>query len=276
MPLPARRASFAFALLLIAYTAHAVEFDENVRAPMVGNAAELRSRLESRNATFAATDAPSALARVRSAAAARQHFDATWLLGRMVDSGQALPELEALGFVRREDGGYSVDTLAHPEWRSLADTLWQVVNPQMIDKITPALLARGFTTGDMNLVRDYIASQELDQARSRFKLDLAISTSRYARKLQRLKRPVDRHFMWNYFYQRSAGIAEVERKWSQGLLDALEPRAQRILASYLAEGAGSWLILPTVDDEAMAYERDLMLKPDFEQQARKAFEEGRL
>lgn len=270
------RILLAFVFTTMMAGAQAVEFDDNVRAPMVADTAELKSRLESRNATFAATDAASALARVRSAAAARQHFDATWMLGRMVDAGRAMPELEELGFVARPEGGYAIDTLAHPEWRSLADTLWQVVNAQMIDKITPALMARGFTAEDMAAVGSYLATHDLERARGQYKLDLAISASKFARKLRRLKRPVNDQFMWNYFYQRSAGIAEVERRWSQGLLDVLEPRAQRILASYLAEGAGSWVVLPTADDEAVEFERDLMLKPDFEQQARKAFEEGRL
>lgn len=273
-----RRSKAVLVLLFggIAFGAHAVEFDEKLRAPQASNGAELKALLEQRSASLQGADPAAALERVRSPSAARDHFEITWRVGRSVDAHPALPELEALGFVPREGGGYSVDTQAHPEWRSLTESLWQVVNPGFLERLVPALTARGFLPGDLDALRRYVATHDLERARRQFKLELAIATSKVARKLQRLKRPVDDRFMWSYFYQRAAGIAEVERRWSQGLLDALEPRAQRILASYLTEGPGTWTIMPTTDDEAIAHERDLLLKPDFETLARKAFEEGQL
>jgi hypothetical protein len=279
MPFSRRTTGSLMALLLggVALCAHAVEFNEKVQAPMARTGTELKALIEQqRIASPQGTDVSSALARVRSASAARQQFDITWLLGRSVDAHLPLPELEALGFVPRHDGGYSIDTQAHPEWRSLSESLWQIVKPEHLDRLAPTLTARGILPADLDAIRQYLTTHDLDRMRSRFKLDLAISTSRMARKLQRLKRPIDDRFMWSYFYQRAAGITEVERQWAQGLLDALDPRAQRILASYLAEGPGTWTIVPTNDSDAIAYERDLLLRPDFESMARKAFEEGQL
>jgi hypothetical protein len=262
-------------LLGLASNAQAIEFDDKLRGPAAANVAELKATLEEHTAAVAAGDLHG-LSRVRSASATRREFDARWKLGRMVDARRPMPELESLGFVAKGDGSYSIDIQAHPEWRSLTDSLWQIVKSQSVSHLAPALESRGFRPQDTQAMRQYVETHDLERLRGQRKLELGLSASRYARKLQRLKRPVDDAFVWSYVYQRALGIAELERQWAEGLLDALEPQAQRILASYLSESQGSWFIVPTSNDASIQYERELLLKPDFEQLARKAFEEGRL
>ena len=82
--------------------------------------------------------------------------------------------------------------------------------------------------------------------------------------------------MASFFYQKQWHFDEVESLWAAGLLDALEPQAQRILASYLSETTSTVLIAPTSTADAFKYEKVLLLRPDFEQFAKTAFEEGRL
>jgi hypothetical protein len=82
--------------------------------------------------------------------------------------------------------------------------------------------------------------------------------------------------MASYFYQKRVQQAESERAWVIGLLDSLPPQAQRIVVSYFAEVAPTSVISPTDNAPAYQFERELLLKPDFERLARTAFEEGTL
>lgn len=263
-------------LVTAAFAAQAVEFDEKLNAPMAASGAELRSRIESLGLKGGAADAQARVDEVGSAALARQRFDTRWLLGRMIDARKPLPELEALGFVAREDGGYVIDTQKHPEWRPLQKNLLLFADPEFANEIAGVMLARGFEPGDVEVLRTYGKEHDLERARDEGQLALLLSAGKMAKKRQKLKLPVDDRFMWSFFYQKARNLAEVERRWSQGLLDKLAPHSQRVLASYFSEGSGSLSIIPTDDSPALAYERDLLLNPDLEQLARTAFKEGRL
>jgi hypothetical protein len=82
--------------------------------------------------------------------------------------------------------------------------------------------------------------------------------------------------MASFFYQKQWQFSETERKWATGLLDVLEPRAQRVLASYFSEISSKQYLAPTPTADAYKYEKELLLRPDLEQMAKAAFEEGRL
>jgi hypothetical protein len=60
------------------------------------------------------------------------------------------------------------------------------------------------------------------------------------------------------------------------LLDTLDAQRQRVLASFLGEQDGFWSVSPTDDTAALEQERQTLLRADFEQLAKAAFEEGRL
>ncbi len=263
-------------LATAAFAAQAVEFDEKLNAPMAASGAELKSRIEALAVKGGAADAQARVDEVRSASFARQRFEARWLLGRMIDARKPLPELEAVGFVAREDGGYVIDTEKYQEWRPLQNNLLVFADPECVDSVAGVLLARGFEPGDLDILRSYAKAHDLQRMRSEGQLALLLSAGKMAKKRQKLKLPVDDRFMWSYFYQKARDMAEVERRWAQGILDVLAPHSQRVLASYFSEGSGSYFIIPTDDSAAIAYERELRQNPDLEQIARTAFKEGKL
>lgn len=270
-----RRCLLALPLLALVASAPAVEFDEKVRAPQVRSGAELKPRLESYAALMKAVNEKSPLDVARDASLVKERFDARWQLGRLVDSRQPLPELEALGFTARPDGSYVIDTAAHPEWRPLDQTLITLAEPSTLALIEGQLIARGMSPEQIDHIRQYVARNNLRTARDESKLRIALTASKVAKKLQKLKR-LDDTFMWSFAYQKSLDHAEVDQRWAANLLQGLEPQSQRILASYMQEGEGQWFIVPTSDEAALQYERELLLRPDFEQLAKKAFQEGKL
>lgn len=270
-----RRCLLALPLLALVASAPAVEFNENLRAPQVRSGAELKPRLESYAALMKSLNEKSPLEVVRDASLVRERFDARWQLGRLVDAKTPLPELEALGFVARPEGGYTIDTEAHPEWRPLDQTLTTLANPATLALIEKSLEARGMPPAQIEVLRRYLAENDLDRARDQSKLRMILAAGKAAKKLQKLKR-LDDNFMWSVVYQKSLDNAEVEQKWAANLLQALEPQSQRILTSYMQEGAGQWFIIPTSNELALQQERELLVRPDLEQLARKAFAEGNL
>ncbi len=270
-----RRCLFALPLLALAASAPAVEFDEKVRAPQVRSGAELKPRLESYAALMKALNERSPLEVVKDASLVKERFDVRWQLGRLVDSRQQLPELESLGFTARPDGSYVIDTAVHPEWRPLDQTLITLADPSTLALIEKQLAARGMSPAQIDIIRQYAAVNNLKNARDESKLRIALAASKVAKKLQKIKR-LDDTFMWSFAYQKSLDHAEVDQRWAANLLKALEPQSQRILSSYMQEGDGQWFIVPTSDDQALQLERELLVRPDFEQLAKKAFKEGNL
>ena len=99
--------------------AHAVEFDDKVKAPRAASSAELKAKLVNVASRVKGPDAINALDAVRDASIARERFDARWMLGTMVDARAPMPELEELGFKAKGDGSYTFDSREHPEWQPL-------------------------------------------------------------------------------------------------------------------------------------------------------------
>jgi hypothetical protein len=260
--------------LALSGVAQAVEFDANLKAPRAVSGLDLKNRLNSVAARISGPGAINALDAVRDRSLARERFDARWMLGTMIDERVPLPELEELGIKAKGDGSYSIDERLG-QWRSLADNLVLLKEANMASGLEAVLLARGFRPDDYVALRTYIDGHDLKREREQRQLALAISTSKMAKKLQKLKR-LDDNFMASYFYQKAWDAAETDRRWASGLLDALEPQAQRILASYFGEMTSTGYIAPTPTADAYKYERDLLLQPDFERQAKTAFAEGRL
>jgi len=270
-----RRCLLALPLLALVASASAVEFDEKLRAPLVRSGAELKPKLESYVSLVKSVQGREPLEVVSNATLARDHFDTVWSLGRLVDARQPLPELEALGFVAKPNGSYTINTTDHPEWRPLHQSLTLLTNTGVMDGSAEAFLARGMSTEQLALLRQYVADHDLERARDEGKLKLGLAANKVAKKLQKLKR-LDDNFMWSYIYQKSLDDSEIIHRWASGLLQALEPQSRRIIASYFDEQRGSWSISPTPVEPAVKYERDLLLRPDFEQLVQKAFKEGTL
>ena len=253
-----------------------VEFDATQRAPSVKTGGELRTTLESYRSTMQRVAVATPFDSLRDKSAMRQRFDARWLLGRMVDARAPLPELQELGFEARDDGFYQIHTELHPEWRFLDRQLIGYTRPAMLDLISDDLLARGLRREDLDAIGRFVAEHDLDRAEQVRKLEFVLNASKVVQKLQKMKRPINDDLMLSFFYQRAYGIAEVEREWAQSLLDSLGQQQQRILISFLGEQPEKFIIGPTDTSAALEHERQLLLRPDIEQLARAAFQEGKL
>jgi hypothetical protein len=262
-------------LLAAAGVAQAVEFDENVRAPRAVSGAELKDRLAAVSARASGPDAEDPLERVRNRVLARQHLEARWLVGRRVDARLPLTELEAEGFERQPDGSYVIDGARHPEFQSLLEKMLMLSDATVLTRLEPAFTARGFRPEDHAALAAYVKSRDLARLRGEAQMKLMIAASKKAKKLDKLKR-LDDAFMESFFYQKQIQSLEVESTWAAGLLDALQPQARRILVSYFSELTPTSVISPTDNVSAYRYERELLLRPDFEQFVRTAFKEGRL
>jgi hypothetical protein len=267
---------YLLALLLAATgVAQAVEFDENVKAPRAVSGADLKSRLDAVSVRVSGPGAMDALERVRNTALARQHLEARWMVGQMVDARLPLTELEADGFEKQPDGSYVIDGAKHPEWHSMLEKVLVLSDATVLTRLEPAFTARGFRPEDHAALTAYVESHDLARMRGEAQLQLMISASKKAKKLHKLKR-LDDNFMESLFYQKQVQSAGVEMSWATGLLDVLQPQAQRILVSYFSELTPTSVISPTDNASAYRYERELLLRPDFEQFARTAFKEGKL
>jgi len=260
----------------LALAAQPVEFNATQRAPSVKTGAQLKTTLESYRSTMQRVAVATPFDSLRDKPAMRQRFDARWLLGRMVDAGAPLPELKEMGFEARDDGFYQIGTEQHPEWRFLDRQLIGYTRPAMLDLISNDLLARGFRREDLDAIGRFVAEHDLDRAEQVRKLEYVLSARKTVQKLQKMKKPLNDDLMLSFFYQRAYGIAEVEREWAQSLLDSLDPQRQRILISFCGEQPVQFLIGPTDTRAAMEHERELLLRPDIEQLARAAFQEGKL
>ena len=268
---------FLLFMLLVAGPAatQAVEFDEKLKAPRAVSSAGLKARFDAVSARVTGPGSVDALDAVRDRALAREIFDARWMLGALVDARVALPELEAAGFKANGDGSYTFKAGEHPAWRVLADDLLVLADPVVLAKLESMFLARGFRPEDYATLREYVTQHDLKRAVGEEQLALLISSGKMAKKLQKLKR-LDDNFMSSYFYQKQWALSESERRWAVGLLDALEPRARRVLQSYFSEVATEGYIAPTSTVEAYQHEKALLLRPDLERVARNAFAEGQL
>jgi hypothetical protein len=266
---------YLLALLLAATgVAQAVEFDEKVKAPRAMSGAEIRAKID----TVAARLAPGSvdpLDTIRNASLAREQFDARWMLGTLIDERRPLPELESLGLESQGDGRFQIKSGGRPEWRTLAESLSILSDPEVLSKLAPVFSVRGFRPEDQAALLRYVSSHDLKRARDEAMLKLLISTSKKAKKLEKLKRLND-NVMASFFYQKRWLQMDTERRWAVGLLDSLEPQAQRILSSYFSELDTTTLLGPEDISAAYRHERELLLRPDFEQIARTAFEEGKL
>jgi hypothetical protein len=269
------RCLLALPLLALVASAPAVEFNENLRAPQVRSGAELKPKLETFTTLAKSQRDREPLDVVKNASLARERFDVEWSLGRLVDARKPLPELEALGFTAKPDGSYSIDTAAHPEWRPLERSLLMLLSAEFLEGTSEALMARGMSPDQLDALRQYLANHDLERARDESKLRAGLAASKAAKKLQKLKR-LDDNFIWSFIYQKSLGDSEVVQRWASGLLEVLEPQSRRILASYFQEQRGSWSIAPTPVEPALQYERELLLRADFEELVQKAFKEGTL
>ena len=265
----ARRMPFAAAVVAlfasVAGVAHAVEFDEKLKAPRVLDGATFRSQAQSFSARFTAVQAADPQAAVIERGLFAERFQATWQMQDAIDAHRPLGDLSSLGFMSREDGGYDIDYNAFPQWQRL-DELFATMLPQFPwESIGAVLVSRGFRPSDVEILKDYIATHDARKASLRDSLPLAVSFSKLVKKYDKIKRPVPDALVLSYLYQRARLEAESTRAWTEGLLTTLDAQRGRILVAFFSEMETKGILAPSDQQGGIAEQLRILRLPNFEQ-----------
>lgn len=229
-------AAALLALFLVAGSTQAAPFDEKLKVPRVATSQALRTKLEAHFATFQRKQQdPDPAAFIRDERAYRQWSDLYFAVQLALDEKTPLKDLTAFGLYAKEDGRYSVDLHAFPQWEPLDARLHKLANPEILESFVPALRARGFRDEDVTALQTYLATHDPEltlRAEGRQLVDT------FAQRLQAQRKSGQRLNLQEvlaYRFQKSNLRSEAERRWAVGLMDALDAQRQRILVSYLDE-----------------------------------------
>jgi hypothetical protein len=269
---PSPRLPFAAAVVAmfagVVGVAHAVEFDEQQKAPQARNTEQLRLAAKVGSANFSDATLDNREALLRDAASSRRKFDARWTVLHAVESRAPLGDLKEFGIVPDENGVVRFDFGKYPQWDDFNGRVTHLLGELPLDNLRDDLVNRGMTDDDLVAMKTYLAAHDPAAQRRQATLPVTLGFARVVRKYDKVKRPVPADAVVDYLYQSEAAAAESERAWLSGLLDSLDSHAGRILLSYLGElrGTAVW----TADDmDVIVRERLAMFRlPDFEQRAR--------
>jgi hypothetical protein len=236
-------ASVLLLAVFLAGHAQAAPFDEKAKAPRVASSQALRTKLEAHFATFERKrqDADPA-AFIRDRGAHQQWSDLYFAVQLAMDEKTPLKGLDAFGLVAKPGGKYVIDLQAFPQWEPLDSRLRKLTNEEVVESYLPALKARGFRDEDIDALRTYLANND---PRVTVYVEGRSLVETFARRLQGQRKAGQRLNLQEvlaYRYQKSMIMAEAQRSWAVGLMDALEPQRQRTLVSFLDEGFKSEMI----------------------------------
>ena len=269
---PSTRLPFAAAVVAlfagVVGVAHAVEFDEKLKAPQARGAEQLRLVAKVASASFADASLDRREALVHDAAGSRRQFDARWSVLHAVESRAPLGDLREFGIVPDENGAVRIDLGRYPQWDDFDGRVTHLLGGLSLDSLRADLVNRGMQEEDLAAIRSYVSAHDSTAMRREAVLPVTLSFGRVVRKYDKVKRPVPNDVVVDYLYQSDAAAAESERAWLAGLLDSLDPRAARILLSYLNElgGTATWA---ASDLDAIIRDRLSAFRlPDFELRAR--------
>jgi hypothetical protein len=251
----------------VAGSAHAVEFDEKVKAPQARNADEVKhvARASSQEFGEASLDARAAV--IRDAARSRRRFDSRWAVVHAVETRAPLGDLSEFGIVTSENGEARVDLRRFPQWDDQEGSVVRMLSHLQLDALGEQWINRGMTEADVATVRNYVATNDAEALSRRAGLPVALGFSRVVRKYDKVRRPVSNDLVFDFFYQQSAASAEANRAWLAGLLDTLDPHAARILLSYFGELESTAIWGPSDMNAAALDTLTRIRQPDFEQRA---------
>ena len=215
--------------MISASAAHAAPFNQQLRAPQA-DAQQLQEKLQRH---FDAVEARRGHGEtlIRDAAAFEQWTDLHWTIERRLDEGHALGDEENLarmGLIKQQDGSYVVHTKDFPQWKSLVAALVLLANPRGVESFAPALEARGFRPEDLDRMRDYVRTHDLEAAGFAEHKELVQTFAKRAATARK-------EDVLAFMYQAARLQHEHQRQWAVGLLDALDAQRRRALTSYLME-----------------------------------------
>ena len=250
-----------------ASSAQAVEFDEKIKAPMVKDAAVLRTQAESYVSKFTALKDADPRELISNRALSAQRFDLTWQIQQAIDTQKPLGDLSALGFMARPDGSYRIDFNANPEWDRPEDRFAVLLAGPDWQGLGEQLIGRGFRQVDVETLKEYISTHDLQKVSRRESLPISLSFSKMVKKFAKIKRPVDDAFVLSYIYQREKFRAEMGRAWAEGLLNSLDAQRARILLAYFGEMPTTGVWGPSNQRAGIDEQVHLMRLLDFERLA---------
>lgn len=222
--------------MFLAIAVQAAPFDEKSKAPRAATSQALRTKFETHFQTFQRKqqDADPA-AFIRDRQAYKQWSDLYFAVKLALDERVPLQDLSTFGLAAQADGAYVVDLRKFPQWEPLDTRLYLLTNPEVFESYEPALKARGFRDEDIRALRTYLATHD---PRLRVHSEGRQLVDTFAKRLQGRRQagqPLNLEEVLAYRYQKAGLKAEIERQWAVGLLDALDPQRQRILASFFDE-----------------------------------------
>lgn len=258
-PCPSRRHAmprpFAALLMLalagVGSLAHGMGFDESLRAPMMKSAADFKTQAQSFAAKFRAVRDAAPAQMVTDASLARQQFEMSWQLERAVNERRPLSEPESLGLVSMENGGYQIDTRENPQWRAQGEYIATMFKSNVREGTFNELRERGFRPEDIEALRTYIGSHDVDVASQAATQSVARAFQAVVRKFDRAAKPVPDALVMSYWYQSGRAFQEANRTWSEGLLKTIDAQRQRVLSSYLAELVSFKSLTPSSVEEGI-------------------------
>jgi hypothetical protein len=221
-------AAWLFALLMTAPVLGA-PFNEQMQAP-AASPPQLQQRLQ-RHFKTAENRAGGAEALLRDPAAHRDFVDLEFALRRRLEEGQALgddAELAKFGVMKKPDGSYRVETKSFPQWKSLDRQLLWFANPDALDQFLPALQARGFRPHDVDALREYGRTHDVQA-------EMFAEQKQLMQTFAGRAATAGKDEVLAYVHQANRLRREYERRWAVGLLDALSQQGRRVLTSHLLE-----------------------------------------
>ena len=251
----------------VAGIANAVEFDETQKAPQAKNVEHLRLVAKAASQEFMETNLDTRADLLRDESKARRRFDARWTVVHAVETRAPLGELAEYGIVPNDKGEVRIDLRKYPQWDEFESSAVHLLSKIRLDTLGEQLMNRGMTDADVAAISAYVAGHDAAASERRAGLAVTLSFSRIVRKYDKVRRPVPKDSVVDYFYQLDAAVTAADRAWLTGLLDSLEPHAARILLSWFGELDVSAVWAPSDLDAAVRERLADFRRPDFEKRA---------
>jgi hypothetical protein len=216
--------------LLTGAQAQGAPFNEQLKAPPA-SAPQLQERLQRRFKMAEEQRTKGEEALMRDPVAHQEAVDLEFAIHRRLDEGQPLGdegELAQFGLVKKPDGSYHLHTKRFPQWKSLDRQLLWLANPEALEGFLPALQARGFRPEDVDALREYVRTHDLEAAMFAEQKELVQTFARRAA-------TAGKEEVLAFVHQGNRLRREYERRWAVGLLDALSSQSRRALTSHLLE-----------------------------------------
>jgi len=259
---PMLAAAMAATFIVLAGLAHAVEFDEKLKAPSMRDAGELRSHAQSVSSRLLQYQSADPQELMNDAALVRDQYDLGWKLQRAIDEHRALNDVGDVGLVVQPDGSVEIDINAHPQWLRYDQRLSSLLPGWDMQVVGPELIARGFRSSDLDVLANYVKTHDVQTMAAQRILPIGLGFNKLVTRNDRLRRPINDGLVLSYVYQQGRETAEASRQWTAGLFAALDAQRRRILLNYISElkTTGTWT---ATDPSAVADTLATVRRADF-------------